>query len=114
MKTILIVEDDQLLRQALSKKFQNEGFEVLQAENGKFALNILKNRDVDMITLDLLMPEMDGITFLYNLKNDLKKEIPTIILTNLSNTAYPSTIKEVLVKSNTSIDQVVEKVKKYL
>lgn len=114
MKAILIIEDDKQLGEALSQKFQKEGFEVLLAENGKYALDILKTRDVDMITLDLMMPEMDGITFLYKLKNDLQKEIPTIILTNLSETVYPSSIKEFLVKPNTSLDEVVEKVKKYL
>lgn len=78
-KKILVVEDEKQYREVLSERLLQEGYDVLQAENGQTALNILKNTDAHLILLDMLMPQMDGVTFFYHLKNTLKKEIPVII-----------------------------------
>jgi CheY-like chemotaxis protein len=75
-KTILIVDDIPLMRTILAKyvkslaakafaQMRGTGvIEVIEASNGKAALEKLKERDVDLIFLDLMMPEMDGLTFL--------------------------------------------------
>ena len=113
-RRILIVEDEKGYRDVLTERLQAEGFTILQAENGQVALDLLKNTDEDIILLDLLMPVMDGTTFFYHLKNTLKKDVPVIILTNFTETAYPTGVVDFVVKTNTSLDEVVAKVKKYL
>lgn len=63
-KSVLIVEDDPDIRRMLYRLFVEEGFGVLQAENGKVALDILKvEKKPDLILLDLFMPEMDAVGF---------------------------------------------------
>ena len=66
-KTILIVDDNPLVRGSLQKALQSE-FEILTAEGGIQALEVLKNHIVDVIVTDIVMPEMDGNTFLDYLK----------------------------------------------
>lgn len=112
--SILIVEDEKNYRDILTERLQSDGFSVLQAENGEIALDIVKNSSVDIILLDMLMPQMDGTTFFYHLKNTLKKDIPVIILTNFTETAYPRGVVDFVVKSNTGLDEIINKIKKYL
>ena len=112
--SLLVVEDEEDYRNILSEKLESEGFIVQKAENGQVALEYLKNNEVDLILLDMLMPSMDGTTFFYNLKNVLNKNTPVIILTNYTDTAYPGGVVDFVIKTNTSLSEVVEKVKKYL
>ncbi len=114
MNKILLVEDEKEYRDILSKKLETSGYSVMTAQNGQYALNILKNNQVDLIILDLFMPVMDGLTFYYHLKHTLNKIIPVIILTNLTETAYPSEVKDFIVKANTSLDEVVGKIRTIL
>lgn len=112
MKTILIVEDNKKYRDLLEEALLDEKLNVITAENGKEALAHVEKEKIDLVLLDILMPEMDGIDFYYQLKNKLKKHISIIVLTNLTDTtAYDGDIKEVLIKSNVSLDEVIAKVK---
>lgn len=77
-KTVLIVEDDQDLREAYVTILQSEGFAVKSAENGADALDLIqKEGDPGIIFLDLRMPVMDGIEFLekYNAPQHENTEI---------------------------------------
>lgn len=112
-KKIFIVEDEEQYREILAKKLTSEGFDVLTAEDGEKALEIIRDNQIDLILLDLIMPKMDGIQFASRLRSQMK-DIPIIILSNLTRSAYPSNIKDYLVKANTSIDEVVSKVKSNL
>lgn len=108
---ILVVEDDREYASVLSEYLKKCGFSVLAAIDGEVALSILKNNKVDLILLDLIMPKMDGQTFLYHLKNTLKKDIPVIILTNLSEAPYQQGVKDFIVKANTSLEDIAKKIK---
>lgn len=66
-KRILIVDDEENARVALSKILSHEGYDVSSAGNGLLALDFLRNRDVDLIITDINMPEMNGLTFLREL-----------------------------------------------
>jgi len=66
-KRILIVDDEENARVALSKILTHEGFHVSSAGNGVEALNFLQNREVELIITDMNMPEMNGLTFLREL-----------------------------------------------
>lgn len=80
-KTILIIEDHDELRQYLVKVFA-EFFTVWEAPNGQRGWEICLNKMPDIVISDVLMPEMDGITFTRNLKSDKRtSHIPVIILT---------------------------------
>jgi two-component system cell cycle sensor histidine kinase/response regulator CckA len=63
--TILLVEDDEMLRRLLSRILSDEGFRVLEAENGDMALKLLGglNRPPEVVLTDVAMPVMDGFKF---------------------------------------------------
>lgn len=63
MSHILIVDDDPNIRELVSVFLQNEGFSCIEAENGREAFELLALRKIDLIILDIMMPEMDGWTF---------------------------------------------------
>lgn len=114
MKKVLIIEDNKKYRELLKTALLESSISVLAAAEGKEALTILEKEHVNLILLDLLMPGMDGIDF-YHMLELQHAHIPIIVLTNVSDTAaYGKDIKEVLIKSNVSLDEVVERVKSVL
>lgn len=84
MRTILVKYVKSLGLKILSENLGVDGLEILEASNGKEALQCLKGRRVQMIFLDLMMPEMDGLTFLGMKKADPAiAGIPTIVCSAL-------------------------------
>ena len=75
---ILLVDDEQGIRQIMKEYCLNEGYEVTEAINGKEALELLKKEKFNLMVLDIMMPEMDGFTMLKECPKE--KRIPTIIL----------------------------------
>ena len=76
---ILIVDDENGIREVIKEYSINEGYNTLEAENGVECLDMLeKNNDIDVIILDIMMPKMDGYTTLKNLRK--KYDIPVIML----------------------------------
>jgi CheY-like chemotaxis protein len=115
MKNILIVDDDVTYRELLKTKLESTGYSVTEAKDGKEALAIMKmqGKNINLILLDLRMPEMDGQTFYYELKNNLHLDIPTIILTNQSVAVYPSDLREFIVKTDITLEELMQKIEKY-
>ena len=68
MQRILLVDDDDSIRLSLKKALEFGGYEVLSAENGVDALEVLRSEEVDLIVTDLFMPDMDGIQFAIQLR----------------------------------------------
>ena len=60
--SILVVEDEESLREALKLNLELENYEITTAENGPTALKLVKNEYFDLIVLDIMLPDMDGIT----------------------------------------------------
>lgn len=119
-KTILIVEDETALRNALRDKLAREDFVVLEAKNGEEGLVIALREHPDLILLDIIMPVMDGMAMLKKLRieNEWGKTVPVIILTNLTsdNEQRMRDVTETeptyyLVKTDWKIEDVVEKIK---
>ncbi|MFN2387446.1 MAG: response regulator [Thermoanaerobaculia bacterium] len=79
---ILIVEDDADLRESLSQILEDEGFEVIGAENGRIALDYLKGNSAPcVVLLDLMMPVMNGWEFRdAQLQDPELSEIPVVVL----------------------------------
>lgn len=114
MATILIVEDDEKYRTMLTGLLEEEHYTVLTAGNGEEALTALhEHPEITLIVLDLIMPNMDGLTFFYHLKKTLGSSKPVIILTNLTETAYPqdSDIKDFIIKANIGLPELLTRIK---
>ncbi|WP_291567660.1 MULTISPECIES: response regulator transcription factor [unclassified Clostridium] len=75
---VLIVDDDNEIRNVVSIYLKNEGYEVLQAENGYKALEIIKAESIDLVLLDIMMPKINGI----EVCNEIRKNyvMPIIFL----------------------------------
>lgn len=81
---LLAVDDDDLNRDMLMRRLDKLGYEVLEAANGREALNKLKDGNFDLVLLDILMPDLDGFQTLEFMKADPRlKHIPVIMLTAL-------------------------------
>ena len=120
-KTILVVEDETALRTALVEMVGDAGFEMLEAADGKEGLKLALKKHPDLILLDLMMPVMNGMEMLKELrKNKWGKNVYVYILTNKEPDAelieeanripYRSSY---LMKSNSPITHIVDLVKKY-
>jgi len=96
MAKVLIVEDDPLISRMYLRVFAYEGFDVQMAENGRVGLDKLKDFPAEIILIDIMMPVMNGIEMLAELKADPATEsIPVMMLTNLSDVrTAEATIKQ--------------------
>jgi DNA-binding response OmpR family regulator len=119
-KIVFIVEDDQFLVKAYQIKFKKEGIESWLATDGKEALNFFEKEPPSVVLLDLMLPGLNGFEVLENIrKNEKWKNTPVLILTNLGQEQDMAKGKNLgaadyIIKANTKIDEVVQKVKKYL
>lgn len=84
-KTILTVDDSASIRHMVKFSLSKEGYEIIEAVDGKDALNKLSTADANMVVTDLNMPNMDGITLIKELRKQPKyKFTPIIMLTTES------------------------------
>ncbi|HKZ34845.1 MAG TPA: response regulator [Patescibacteria group bacterium] len=119
-KKILVVEDDFFIRDLYEKQLQLSGFLVVGASDGEQGVEKTKQEKPDLVLLDIMLPKMNGLDVLKNIKSNPEiKETRIILLTNLG---QESVIKEgfalgaegYLVKSAYTPSQVVEEVKNLL
>lgn len=82
-KTILIVDDEEDLRDALAFDFKRQGFDVLLAENGQVAYKIIQTKPVTVVLSDVRMAGGDGVELLRNIKNS-HSEIPVVLSTGFA------------------------------
>ncbi|WP_242245958.1 response regulator transcription factor [Bacillus cereus group sp. BfR-BA-01523] len=78
-RTILIVEDEDILREIMKDYLLNEGYNVLEAIDGKEALSIFEEHEVHLIILDIMLPELDGWAVCRRIRK--KSNVPIIMLT---------------------------------
>lgn len=119
---ILIVEDDPSIREVVTEMLRENGFNVVTASNGQDGLTIALDQHPSLILLDLIMPELDGLSVLEQLRTDeWGKTVPVIIHTNMSPDAQ-STMEAIikhkpaffLVKAEVSLKDIITKVKEVL
>jgi DNA-binding response OmpR family regulator len=117
---ILIVEDEEILLTALSEELKQEGFEVVGAKDGVEGVEKAVSEKPELILLDLVMPRLDGIGALKQMKEKAEiKDIPVVILTNLSDydkvsDALSLGAMDYLVKANYRLEELVNKIKTVL
>ena len=81
-KTILVVDDSATMRQLLALTLKKlKGCEVVEAINGKEAVDKLSSRPFDLLIADLKMPEMDGLELVSHIRDVLKLSLPIVIVT---------------------------------
>ena len=76
---ILVVDDEEHIRELIRFYLDKEGFSVLEAENGEEALEVVENEYIDLAIVDIMMPVMDGFDFVEEMREF--KDIPVIMLT---------------------------------
>ncbi|MDQ3098463.1 MAG: response regulator [bacterium] len=118
---ILLVEDDQFLRDMYNELLSDEGFEVTACADGEEGYNKAMEGGFNLILLDIMLPKMDGLQILKNLqeKDLLSKNGPVVMLTNLG---QDNIVKEgfdygasgYLIKSAMTPDQVLHEVHTFL
>jgi DNA-binding response OmpR family regulator len=83
MKRILIVEDDSIITDVYSQKLRAEGFDVDIAVDGRTALKLFHDRRADLVLLDLLLPEVNGVELLQQIRSEFSpSELPVLVFTN--------------------------------
>ena len=80
MHTILVVDDEPNYLVVLSELLRDEGLEVFTASDGKAALEVVREVDLDMVISDMQMPGMDGMALLMEIKK-FDKDLPVLIIT---------------------------------
>lgn len=115
--TILIAEDDHLLSKAYSLTFPQRGVNVRLAANGIETLELIEQATPDLLLLDLLMPEMNGIEVLEKLQG--RMTYPVIVFTNISKEASRKRCLELgaaeyLIKCTLSLDDLYAHVARHL
>lgn len=114
---ILLAEDEKTLAKMYQTKFAMEGFEVLYAADGNEALKILETKTPDIILLDIIMPNLDGFSFLKRIKDQERlTKIPVILLTNLGQEndvkkGLELGAQDYLIKAHFTPQEVADKVK---
>ncbi len=82
MSVILLIEDNQDVRENLTEMLNLNGFDVMEAENGMHGLDLMEEKLPDLILSDIMMPIMNGFEFLIILKEDKRTaEIPFVFVT---------------------------------
>ena len=116
-KKILIVDDEQNVRQLIGKVLEKEGYEISYACDGREGLDIFHKKNIDLIISDIKMPEMSGIEFLH----EVKKQEPDIDFILITAFATMETAIEAIkngaqdyVTKPFDIKEIVDAVKKYL
>jgi CheY-like chemotaxis protein len=116
-KKILLVEDEEILINVLSKKLSKEGYEVTIARNGQEGLESMRKDKPDLILLDVVMPKMGGFEVMEEMnKDDELKKLSVIIVSNSGqpvelDRAKKLGAKDWLIKTDFDPQEVVEKVK---
>lgn len=119
---VLVVEDEDLLLQAILRKLELNGFSVVTATGGNEALNILKSSEKlpDVIWLDYYLKDMNGLEFMNLVKNDPKwQHIPTVVVSNSAslekvNSMLALGIKKYYLKAENRLDDIISSVKRFL
>ena len=119
-KKILVIEDERAILELFATQLQAKDTTVLSAKDGKKGLSLALKEHPDLILLDLIMPQMDGITMLQKLRSDTwGSTVPVIILTNLINNSSRLAAEKYnaagfIVKTDLKLENFVPEVKKRL
>ncbi len=81
MTKVLIIEDDLTIRTGLKIWLEKSGFKIIEAADGKVAMDMVKNESFDIVILDVMLPYYDGYEILRTIRQEIKEWVPVIMLT---------------------------------
>ncbi len=119
-KTIAFIEDEPTLHKTLGELLKEKGYQLLSAFDGEEGLKLVKEKQPDLIILDLILPKIHGFELLKELKKDKEtKDIPVIVLTNLESPnniqeALSLGVKAYLLKLNYSLEELAQKIEELI
>lgn len=116
MRKILVVEDEPLLRETYQLILSTQPYVCDYAENGKVALELCKTKQYDLILLDIMMPQMNGVQFIEKLDNKEDMKAKIIVMSNLSSGRDLEKMRELgiqksMLKSDVSPKQLIAAVR---
>jgi DNA-binding response OmpR family regulator len=117
---VAIIEDDMAIVQMYRTKFEGEGYEVATAPDGVSGLELIEQFDPDIILLDLMMPNMNGLDMLKQLRSQANgKDAKVVVLTNMGDTetatkVYKMAADDYIVKAEMTPKEVADRVKALL
>jgi len=85
---ILICEDEEIMLTALEFRLRKQGFDVVLAENGKEALEILQTQELNLVVADIMMPHITGLELIQYIRNEMNSSLPVIIISALENDEF--------------------------
>lgn len=115
---VMIIEDDTFLGGMMDKKLIDAGFELDYSKDANEALSKINEFKPEIITLDIILPKMNGFEFLKKIKeNKDTKNIPVLILSNLGSReeiqqGMEAGAEDYVVKSNTTLEEVINRINK--
>jgi CheY-like chemotaxis protein len=115
-ETVLVVDDDPDIRETLSELLDANGYEVLEAENGQIALDVLKNtpRFPCVVLLDLSMPVLDGREFLRRRASDpILRRIPVVVVSGSNQPADPIEGIDEYLRKPVKFERLIEVIEHY-
>ena len=118
--SVLLIEDDLFIKQMYSNKIEELGVKVFSVSSYDEFKDVLNKEKIDLILLDLVLPNISGLDILKSISKDSKfKHIPVIVLSNLSsqtdiNQAFEYGAVEYIVKSNYTPAEVMRTIQKHL
>lgn len=119
-KTVLVVEDELALREAIKLKLEREGIEVVQAGTGEEALKRIKEKQPNLVWLDILLPGMNGLEVLRKIREDFgMKDLPVVVVSvsvgrEKIEKALALNASDYITKSGYNIADIIKKIKKFL
>lgn len=119
-KKILIIDDEQDLREAIATTLSYEGFEIISAGDGEEGLKLALSEKPDLIFLDIIMPKLDGLSMLKKLREDeWGKDVKVVVMTVLDDMgkmaeAVQEGATEYIVKTTITLSSLAAKAREYL
>ena len=116
MKTILIIEDELYLNEAIKFKLDGRGFKTFVVSTAEEGLEVLLKKEIHLIWLDLRLPKMDGIKFLEKIRNDEKLKDKKVVVVSVSASvekqerAKELGVLDYIVKSDLQLEEIIDRI----
>ena len=115
MKTILVADDEEAIRELISEELTDEGYRVLTASNAREALKMVETEPLDLVILDIRMPGMDGLEALPRILG-MKEGLPVILNTAYSQykESFMSWAADAYVVKSSDLSELKQKIKELI
>ena len=115
-RRILLVEDEKILADSIERTFVKKQHQIFKAANAREAKKVLKDENIDLILLDIILPDVDGFKLLDEFKqDDATKDIPVVIISNLGQReeiekGENAGATDYIIKSDTQLKDLIKKI----